>query len=155
MRPSRNTFDRTTVPRQRLTHFVCAQNLKNVSIFGVPIFDCIFPTFLGPKIIIFRFREPLRKNILKKFWASTWLFKNVNFRPKSGKYSQKLARQGLTRQRLTHFSSFEHTQNVSIFGEGLYTALNCQWKEINECNNIKGKFLIRFLGVRSKIFENL
>ena len=23
-----------TVPRQRLTHFVCAQNLKNVSIFG-------------------------------------------------------------------------------------------------------------------------
>ena len=46
-----------TVPRQRLTHFVCAQNLKNVSIFGVsifgvPIFDCIFP-FFGPEIDIF------------------------------------------------------------------------------------------------------
>ena len=32
-----------------------------------------------------------------------------------GKYSQKFPR-----QRLTHFWSSEHTQNVSIFGEGLY-----------------------------------
>ena len=32
----------STVLRQRLTHFVCPQNLKNVSIFGVPMFDCIF-----------------------------------------------------------------------------------------------------------------
>ena len=55
----------STVPRQRLTHFVCAQNLKNVSIFGVPIFDCIFPTFLGPKIDIFQFREPFRKDIFR------------------------------------------------------------------------------------------
>ena len=33
--------------------------------------------------------------------------------------SQKLERQRLTRKRLTHFSTFEHTQNVSIFGESL------------------------------------
>ena len=35
-----------------------------------------------------------------------------------GAYSQKLAR-----QRLTHFSRVGHTQNVSIFGEGLYMQL--------------------------------
>ena len=29
----------------------------------------------------------------------------------------------VVRQRLTHFPSFEHTQNVSIFGEGLYLLL--------------------------------
>ena len=49
----------STVPRQRLTHFVCAQNLKNVSIFGmsifsVPIFDRIFPTFLNFENLIER-----------------------------------------------------------------------------------------------------
>ena len=37
----------------------------------------------------------------------------------TGKCSQKVARQRLTRQRLTHFSSFDHYENASIFGEGL------------------------------------
>ena len=43
------------------------------------------------------------------------------FGPKNtGKCSQKVARHRLTRQRLTHFSSFDHYENASIFGEGLY-----------------------------------
>ena len=46
-------FEKSTVIRQRLTHFVCAQNVKNVSIFGLPIFDCIFPIFWS-KIDIFQ-----------------------------------------------------------------------------------------------------
>ena len=50
-----------TVGRQRLTHFVCAHNFRNVSIFGVsifgmPIFDRIFSKFFGPKNEILKIR---------------------------------------------------------------------------------------------------
>ena len=50
--------------RQRLTHFVCAHNFRNVSIlgvsiFGVPIFDRIFSNFFGPKMEILKLREHL------------------------------------------------------------------------------------------------
>ena len=50
-----------TVLRQRLTHFNSAQNLGNgsifgVSIFGVPISNCIFSKFFGAKIDICKFR---------------------------------------------------------------------------------------------------
>ena len=49
-----------------------------------------------------------RKNILSKRLSK---FKNTNFWAKNvGKISRKI----------DTFSTFEHTQNVSIFGEGLY-----------------------------------
>jgi len=54
-----------TVLRQRLTHFHSAQNLKNASIFGVPISDCIFPKFFGEKkLTIINFGD-----ILKRFFT--------------------------------------------------------------------------------------
>ena len=40
-------------------------------------------------------------------------------------------RKRFTRQRLTHFWSFEHTQNVSIFGEGLYRVSKDKWLKGN------------------------
>ena len=57
---------------RRLIHFVCAQNLENVSIFGVsifgvPIFDCIFP-FFGPEIDIFKILRPFSKK--ECFWRN-------------------------------------------------------------------------------------
>ena len=51
-------------------------------------------------------------------------FINVNFWTK--KYRKMQSKSGtpkLTRQRLTHFSSFDHYENASIFGEGLYIQL--------------------------------
>ena len=40
-----------SVIRQRLTHFNCAQTLKNASNLGVSIFDCYFPKFLKRRIV--------------------------------------------------------------------------------------------------------
>ena len=54
----------------------------------------------------------LGKNFRKNFWENL---------------SQKWTRQGLTRQRLTHFSSCEHYQNASIFGEPLYITVTTHW----------------------------
>ena len=51
-----NTINLRLVYKQLLlTHFHSAQNLKNASIFGVPISDCIFPKFFGEKIDNYKF----------------------------------------------------------------------------------------------------
>ena len=85
-----------TVFRQRLTHF-----LKILEIFKIP-----------------KFFDELCQNLqflVKIIFKVTLVFCQYDDdgadKPrtkKSGKCSQKLARQRLTRQRLTHFSSFEH-----------------------------------------------
>ena len=43
----------------------------------------------------------------------------LNWSNKIGEIQSIIGSQRLTRRILTHFKSFEQTQNVSIFGEGL------------------------------------
>ena len=87
---------------------------KNPRIYPSKQF-CDFPSTMTWKI------HGLTRQRWTHFMKFPSKFQNANFGPKNvGKISPKLARQRLKCQRLTHFSSFEHTQNVSIFGEPLY-----------------------------------
>ena len=58
-------FILATVFRQRLTHFVYAQNLKMCQSLACQ-FSTDFADIFGPKIGIFDFREPFRKDIFTR-----------------------------------------------------------------------------------------
>lgn len=94
-----------TVVYQILTHFTCARNYKNVSIFGMSIFGIsifgqVFPKTIDPRIDILQFRE---------------YFENLG---------QELGYEGFWRLSVqkSQFQFFlsKFRENVSIFGTPLY-----------------------------------
>ena len=65
-----------------------------------------------------------------------------------------MTRQRLTRQKLTHFSSFDHYENASIFGEGLYDDSEIEWWILRPTQN-RLLFKFRVVLCRIRLFPTL
>ena len=118
-----------TVLRQRLTHFQSGQNLKNasifgVSIFGVPLFDCIFRYFFGTKIDIYKFRGHFKNDFFTKLGEETIIFgQNQDFAVsiEQRSYSENdFDQEFVILTKLTKkFSNFENFENFQKMRQSL------------------------------------